>query len=276
MTRSAGGASPAGTYTWGFSSGMAPTVPRPPRTPYARPPCRSRPPPPPRRPHRHRPRRRAHRRLVLAAQRRSQRPRGARPAGRRERRSSPTSLAHTDDLQATLFQEMKARIKETDLSVPFRKGGRWFYSRTEEGQQYPILCRTDVEPPAGLPEGAPMPGEQVLLDLNVLAGDSDYFALGRLRPRARARTGSSTPRTTTAPSSTRSASATCAPAPTSPTSSPRPPTAPRGRATTRSSTCGPTPPCGRTRCGATRSARPPATTCSCTRTPTSASSSASA
>ena len=62
------------------------------------------------------------------------------------------ALAHTDDLQAELFAEMKARIKETDLSVPFRKGGRWFYSRTEEGQQYPILCRTDVEPPGDLPE----------------------------------------------------------------------------------------------------------------------------
>ncbi len=88
------------------------------------------------------------------------------------------ALAHTDDLQTALFVEMKARIKETDLSVPFRKGGRWFYSRTEEGQQYPILCRTDLEPPAGLPEEDPMPGEQVLLDLNTLAGDSDYFALG--------------------------------------------------------------------------------------------------
>jgi len=88
------------------------------------------------------------------------------------------ALAHTDDLQDALFQEMKARIKETDLSVPFRRGGRWFYSRTEEGQQYPILCRTDLEPPTDLPDGDPMPGEQVLLDLNSLAGDSDYFALG--------------------------------------------------------------------------------------------------
>jgi oligopeptidase B len=88
------------------------------------------------------------------------------------------ALGHTEALQEALFQEMKARIKETDLSVPFRKRGHWFYSRTEEGQQYPITCRTDREPPAGLPEGEPMPGEQVLLDLNELAGDSDYFALG--------------------------------------------------------------------------------------------------
>jgi oligopeptidase B len=88
------------------------------------------------------------------------------------------SLAHTDGLQEALFQEMKARIKETDLSVPFRKGRHWFYSRTEEGQQYPILCRTAVEPDPKLPEGTPMPGEEVLLDMNVLAGDSDYFAMG--------------------------------------------------------------------------------------------------
>jgi oligopeptidase B len=89
-----------------------------------------------------------------------------------------TSLAHTDELQASLFKEMKARIKETDLSVPFRKDGRWFYSRTEEGQQYPILCRTSLEPPTDLPDDASLPGEEVLLDLNVLAGESDYFALG--------------------------------------------------------------------------------------------------
>ena len=88
------------------------------------------------------------------------------------------ALAHTSSLQAELFAEIKARIKETDLSVPYRKGGRWFYNRTEEGRQYPILCRTSLEPPTDLPDGAPMPGEEVMLDLNVLAGDSDYFALG--------------------------------------------------------------------------------------------------
>ena len=66
------------------------------------------------------------------------------------------ALRHTDELQSTLFKEMKARIKETDLSVPFRKGGRWFYSRTEEGQQYPILCRTDVRA-ARRPAGGDVP-----------------------------------------------------------------------------------------------------------------------
>jgi oligopeptidase B len=87
-------------------------------------------------------------------------------------------MAHTEALQAALFAEMKARIKETDLSVPFRKGARWFYSRTVEGEQYPILCRTSVQPPPALPDGEAMPGEEVVLDMNVLAGDSDYFAMG--------------------------------------------------------------------------------------------------
>ena len=86
-------------------------------------------------------------------------------------------LRHTKDLQEQLFEEIKARILETDLSVPTRKGPWWWYSRTEEGKQYPIACRKAVtdpdehEPAAGVPE-------QVLLDENVEAGDSDYFAVG--------------------------------------------------------------------------------------------------
>jgi oligopeptidase B len=94
-----------------------------------------------------------------------------------ENAHTAAAMAHTEGMQAALFEEIKGRVKETDLSVPYRKGGAWFYRRTEEGLQYPILCRTRVEPPADLPDG-PLPGEEVLLDLNALAGDSDYFALG--------------------------------------------------------------------------------------------------
>src|SRR3989441_4124377 len=50
-------------------------------------------------------------------------------------------LKHTDALQTQLFNEMKARIKETDLSVPQRQGQYYYYSRPVAGQQYPILCR---------------------------------------------------------------------------------------------------------------------------------------
>src|SRR5713101_1668719 len=50
-------------------------------------------------------------------------------------------MAHTKALQETLYQEMLARIKETDLSVPYRKDGYFYYVRTEQGRQYPIYCR---------------------------------------------------------------------------------------------------------------------------------------
>ncbi len=82
-------------------------------------------------------------------------------------------------LQTTLFEEMKSRIKETDMSVPARRGPWWYYTRTEEGKDYAIHCRRpargpDELPPAGEPGGE----EQVILDENRLAEGSEYFALG--------------------------------------------------------------------------------------------------
>ena len=124
------------------------------------------------------------------------------------------ALAHTDDLQAALFEEMKARIKETDLSVPFRKGGRWFYSRTEEGQQYPILCRTARPPPPTSSPACPSPARRCS---STSTRSPVTATTSRSAPTTspRTRTCSSTPPTTTGPSATRCASATCAPAPTS-------------------------------------------------------------
>src|ERR1700756_205895 len=51
-------------------------------------------------------------------------------------------LEPTAELQKALYDEMLSHIKETDVSVPFRDGQFWYYSRTEEGSQYPIYCRT--------------------------------------------------------------------------------------------------------------------------------------
>jgi oligopeptidase B len=86
------------------------------------------------------------------------------------------------DLRETIFGEIKARTQETDLSVPARKRGWWYYVRTVEGQQYPVYCRTaagpdEVTPPVPA-DGMPLPGEQVLLDGNELAAGSGFFALG--------------------------------------------------------------------------------------------------
>jgi oligopeptidase B len=50
------------------------------------------------------------------------------------------------DLRTEIFGEIKARTQETDLSVPSRKGGWWYYSRTEAGKQYAMQCRREVRP----------------------------------------------------------------------------------------------------------------------------------
>jgi oligopeptidase B len=92
------------------------------------------------------------------------------------------STTHLGDLRETIFGEIKARTQETDLSVPTRTRGHWYYRRTIAGKQYPVLCRQrvtgdDWTPPL-LTADATVPGEQVLLDCNELAAGSDFFALG--------------------------------------------------------------------------------------------------
>jgi oligopeptidase B len=72
-------------------------------------------------------------------------------------------------LQETLYTEMLGRIKQTDLSVPSRIGEYFYYSRTEEGKQYPYMCRRK-----GSMEGA----EEILLDLNALAQGHKFLGLG--------------------------------------------------------------------------------------------------
>ncbi len=78
-------------------------------------------------------------------------------------------MAHTVPLQEKLYQEMLARIKETDLSAPVRIDDYYYYSRTEEGKQYSIYCRKKKDAEAE---------EQVLLDLNELAAGHAYLDLG--------------------------------------------------------------------------------------------------
>jgi oligopeptidase B len=83
--------------------------------------------------------------------------------------------AATAGLRDQLFKEMVARIEETDLSVPARKGNWLYFSRTVEGSSYGIHCRR----PAGTGEEAEGE-EEVILDENILAEGHDYFALGNL------------------------------------------------------------------------------------------------
>jgi oligopeptidase B len=80
--------------------------------------------------------------------------------------------ARTRPLQERLYEEIRARIQETDESAPVPEGGYWYLHRTVEGLQYPVHARR-----TGAPDGP----EQVLLDENELAKGQDYFRLGVLR-----------------------------------------------------------------------------------------------
>ncbi|WP_280441224.1 S9 family peptidase [Nocardia brasiliensis] len=95
--------------------------------------------------------------------------------------------AHLAGLRDSIFDEIKSRTQETDLSVPTRMGDYWYYSRSFEGKQYGVHCRCpiaadaegiDAWTPPQLEAGTEVPGEQILLDSNVLAEGHDFFALG--------------------------------------------------------------------------------------------------
>jgi oligopeptidase B len=100
-----------------------------------------------------------------------------------ENEYTEAATAHTAGLRETLFNEIKSRTRETDLSVPSRKGGFWYYSRTEEGKQYGIHCRRaagvgSTTPPSLEDATGGLAGEEVLIDGNVLAAGHDFFQLG--------------------------------------------------------------------------------------------------
>ena len=68
-----------------------------------------------------------------------------------------------------LYTELLSHIKQTDLSVPTRRGEYLYYTRTEEGQQYPIRCRR---------KGSMEAPEEVLLDANEMAKDHKFVGIG--------------------------------------------------------------------------------------------------
>ncbi len=80
-----------------------------------------------------------------------------------------TMMSHTKDLQERLFEELKGRIKEDDQSVPYRDNGYYYLTRYEEGQEYPIYSRK---------EGSLEAAEEVMLNVNELAKDFDFFNVG--------------------------------------------------------------------------------------------------
>lgn len=80
-------------------------------------------------------------------------------------------MAPTTAFQDTLYHEMLRRIKETDMDVPYRDGNYYYYTRTEQGKQYPIYCRK---------KGSLDAPEEVILDQNELAKNYQYYRLGVL------------------------------------------------------------------------------------------------
>ena len=78
-------------------------------------------------------------------------------------------LAPQAEVRSTLYDEIVARIKPDDASVPFLEKGYWYYSRYEEGGQYPIHARR---------KGSMEAPEEILLDGNALAQDKGYFQIG--------------------------------------------------------------------------------------------------
>ncbi|MGB3181875.1 MAG: S9 family peptidase [Cyclobacteriaceae bacterium] len=76
----------------------------------------------------------------------------------------------TEDLQSTLYEEMRGRIQEDEQQPPVRNDGYLYYNRYEEGKEYAIHCRK---------KGSMSAEEEILLDENKLADGQDYFRLGQ-------------------------------------------------------------------------------------------------
>jgi oligopeptidase B len=97
-----------------------------------------------------------------------------------ENEHTEAGLASTAELRARIFEEIKARVRETDVSAPVRRGDWEYYSRTIQGHDYAVHCRRPVgsraSPDADASPGS-SPGERVVLDENVLAAPHEYFAL---------------------------------------------------------------------------------------------------
>ncbi|MGB3256673.1 MAG: S9 family peptidase [Ornithinimicrobium sp.] len=89
--------------------------------------------------------------------------------------------SHLADLRADIFGEIKSHTQESDLSVPVRHGRWWYYTRTVEGEQYPLYARVAViaSPERPVTAAGDVPThEEVLLDANAEARGQEFFSLG--------------------------------------------------------------------------------------------------
>ena len=86
------------------------------------------------------------------------------------------ALAHTEALQESVFAEIRSRVVEDDSSVPYRDGDYWYYTRYEEGKQYPIHGRRPADGDVFGGDQAPE-AEEVLIDVNEIAEGKEYTAV---------------------------------------------------------------------------------------------------
>ena len=84
-----------------------------------------------------------------------------------------TVMKPTEALQEKLYKEMLSHIKQTDTNVPYRSGNHFYYTRTEEGKQYPIFCRK---------KGSLEAPEEIVLDVNELAKGQKFMSVGLFLP----------------------------------------------------------------------------------------------
>ncbi len=89
----------------------------------------------------------------------------------KENEYTNTIMKDTKELQEKLFKEIIGRIKQTDMSVPYRENGYFYYTRYEEGKEYPVYCRKkeNLEAP-----------EEIMLNVNEMAQGYEYFDIGGL------------------------------------------------------------------------------------------------
>jgi oligopeptidase B len=78
-------------------------------------------------------------------------------------------MAHTREFEEKLFEEIKGRIKQTDMSVPYKRDDYYYYVRYEPGKEYPIYARK---------RGSLDQFEEIMLDANVLAAGHEFFSIG--------------------------------------------------------------------------------------------------
>ncbi len=86
---------------------------------------------------------------------------------------SEAVMKPTASLQEKLYNEMLSHIKQTDVNVPYRWGSHFYYTRTEEGKQYPIFCRK---------RGSLEAPEEIVLDQNELAKGQKFMSVGAFVP----------------------------------------------------------------------------------------------